>query len=279
MDLGPEEIERRSFPLKRKGFDRSDVSRYLHRVAMAMAELENAARAAELRNVELRRDVHDLHGSSENGFHHAVASSAMARESGTGPAESAAHLSAEEAQRVLAAAIAQAVRLKERAVIIVEDALSTTEQIESNQARLLAAAKTNRDLLLTEAHEEAADIVSEAKTEAAATRAGAQRFAEQLRELTAAETIELVSYAKTMAAAILETAGSQNLSIEPEEKVTIDLREPVPEPVDDIGDVGWSPRSQRPSRYEARSAKLPRMGDEKAASAIEEVESLRDKPQ
>ena len=120
MDLGPEEIERRSFPVIRKGFDRSEVSLYLHRVAMAMADLEDAARAAELRVVELRRDVQELHGSSENGFHQAVASSSMAGQPGTGPRESEAFPSAREARRILAAATAQAARLKERAISIVE---------------------------------------------------------------------------------------------------------------------------------------------------------------
>ena len=279
MDLEPEKIERRTFPVKRKGFDRSEVSLYLHRVATAMAELEEAARGAELRIIELRRDVHELYGSSENGFHQAVASSSMAGQPEAEARVSGASPTPEEARRVLAAATAQAARLQERAVTIIEDALSTTEQIESNQVRLLAAAKTNRDLLLTEAHEEADDIVSDAKTAAAVTRTGAQRFAEELRELTAAETIELVSYAKAMAAAILETAGNQNLSIELEDEVTIDLREPVVEPVADIEDVEWSTGSQRPSRYESRSAHLPQMGDEDAAAAIEDVESLRDKPQ
>ena len=277
MDLGPEEIERRSFPVIRKGFDRSEVSLYLHRVAMAMADLEDAARAAELRVVELRRDVQELYGSSENGFHQAVASSSMAGQPGTGPRESEAFPSAREARRILAAATAQAARLKERAISIVEDTLSTTEQIESNQVRMLAAAKTNRDLLLTEAHQEADDIVAEAKTAAAATRAGAQRFAEELRELTAAETIELVSYAKAMATAILEAAGSQNLSIKLEDDVTVDLVQPAPEPVAEIEAAEWA--TQRPSRYEARSANLPRIGDEEAASAIEDVESLRDTQQ
>ena len=82
-----------------------------------------------------------------------------------------------------------------------------------------------------------------------------------------------------MAAAILETAGNQDLSIELEDEVTIDLREPAAEPVADIENVDWSPGSQRPSRYESRSANLPQMGDEDAAAAIEDVESLRDKPQ
>ena len=94
--------------------------------------------------------------------------------------------------------------------------------------------------------------------------------------LLAAETIELVSYAKAMAAAILEGAEPDDVTISvDDDNVAIELRDPVPvtekeEPLTEgLGGV-------RPSRYEARSANLPRIGDEGATSAIDSVESLRE---
>lgn len=285
MDFGSEEIERQKFPVKRKGFDRGEVTLYLHQVASAMAELEEAARRAELRILELQRDVRELYGGSENGFHQAVATSSMAGQPQANTNESEAAITADEARRRLSAASDHAARLRERAETIVEDALSTSEQIEANQVRLLASAKANRDLLLAEAHEEAGGIVSDAKADAETTRATAQRFAEELRELTAAETIELVTYAKAMAAAILETAGGQDLAFALDDDISIDLRdsEAVPETevdeVEEADEVEWSTglAGERPTRYEARSAKLPQIGDEAASEAIDSVESLRDR--
>lgn len=280
MDLGSEEVQRRKFPVRRKGFDRSEVTLYLHQVATAMAELEQAARLAELRILELQRDVRELNASSENGFHRAAAASSMASQPQTDTSESDTSMTADEARRMLSAAADQAARLRERAETIVEDALATSEQIEENQVRLLAAAKANRDLLLAEAHEEADVIVSDARADAAATRGTARHFAEELRELTAAETIELVTYAKAMAAAILETAGGQDIVIALDEDVTIDLRESEPAhetEVDEDDEVEWSAGlSGRPTRYQAKSAKLPQIGDEGASDAIDSMKSLRD---
>lgn len=278
MELGSADVKGRKFPVKRKGFDRGEVTLYLQEIAAAMARLEQATRAAQQRIEELEHDVRDLHLQSENGFHQAVASTTLAAQQ---PAASSGTTgeapTADEARPILAAAAVQASRAREKAEAIVEDALLTSEQIEANQVRLLAAAKANRDFLLAEAHAEAEGIVGAAREAAATTRADAQRFAEELRELTAAETIELVSYAKAMAAAILETTGGEGVPVAVDENdVTVDLREHEPSPESESeSDVEWGSglAGQRPSRYEARSAHLPQIGDE---DLLDSTESLRD---
>ncbi len=278
MDLGSAEVERQSFAVERKGFDRADVTLFLQRVAAAMAALEEAARAAELRVDRLERDIRDLHSSSENGFHQLVATRALANQldplAGRGSRE-------EEADRIVAAASDHAARLREQAELSLEEAMATSATIQADQDRLLVVAETDRDRLLTEARSKADAIVADAKAAATTQRADARRFAEELRELTAVETIELVGYAKAMAAAILETARSAEVATSAEDSglveddVTIDLRDPALESEPEI-ERNEGLGGTRPSRYEARSAHLPQIGNEGASSAIDSIETLRD---
>ena len=181
------------------------------------------------------------------------------------------------ADRIIAAAGDHAARLHGKAEGLLEDALATTERLEADQARLLAEAEVTRDLLLGDARIRAASIIADAKAAAATTRSDAQRFAEELRELTAAETIELVAYAKAMAAAILDAAAGEEeatMAVE-DDRGTVDLRDPEPASAPE-GDGEEGLGGPRPSRYEARSANLPRIGDDQASSAIDSVESLRE---
>jgi cell division septum initiation protein DivIVA len=230
MQLGPDTVERRTFGIERRGFDRDEVRSYLHEVAVAMARLEGEARGAEVEVDRLQREVQQLTSLSTGGFRESAARLALA----AAPAVAPRTIETDAARRALAAAELEAARLKARAESLVEDALATTEQIAANQVRLIDTAKANRTLLLNEAQIEADDIIAKARAAAAATRTDAQRFAEELRELTAAETIELVSYAKAMAASILEAAGG---SLSRSEDVTIDLREDEPE---ETQRVEWS---------------------------------------
>lgn len=239
MQLGPYAVERKSFGLERTGFARDEVRAYLHELAISLARLEDAAMNAEQEVHRLQRQVRDLSSRSTGGFRESAARLASAsafpspaRGVPETPPEPAAN--AERAEG----------RVRDKAQRMVEDALSTTEQIEANQARLLDAAKANREVLLREAREEADRIVADARAAATTTREEAQRFAEELRELTAEETIELVSYAKAMAASILEAAGGAQVSTSGE--VTIDLRRLT----DDPSGVEWStdaPASEEPS--------------------------------
>lgn len=273
MDRGSSEVERRRFDVRRKGYDQAEVTVYLHHIAEAMAELEAAARAAELRAGRLERDLHDTQVTSENGFHQLVATNTLAH---AHPPASPANGGTQEAERIVEAAADHAARLAQHAEATLEDVLATTAAIEAEQDRLLAEASADRDLLLSHARASADEIVTAAKQLAAATRADAQRFAEELRELTAAETIELVTYAKEMAAAILETTGRDDVAVIVEEDaVTVDLRDPnpLPDPVESTEGLGRG----RPSRYEARSANLPRIGEDQATEAIDSIESLRDR--
>lgn len=271
MGLGSSEVERRRFDVRRKGYDRTEVTVYLHHVAEAMAELEAATRAAELRAVRLERDLHDSQVMAENGFHQQVASNALAASETAPPANR--NDGRDDAERIIDAAADHAARLTKQAEATLEDVLATTAAIEADQRRLLTEASADRTLLMSHARANADEIVAAAKQLAAATRADAQRFAEELRELTATETIELVTYAKEMAAAILETAGRDDLAVIVEDDaVTVDLRDPVPEPEPSEG-LG----QERPSRYEARSANLPQIGDDDATAAIDSIETLRDR--
>ena len=278
MDRRSSEVEQRRFDVRRKGYDQAEVTVYLHDIAETMAELEAAARAAELRAGRLERDLHDTQVMSENGFHQLVATNTLAHtQPPASTGEGTADAENQEAERIFEAAADHAERLTKHAEAKLEDVLATTAAIEADQERLLAEASADRDLLLTHARASADEIVAGAKQLAAATRADAQRFAGELRELTAAETIELVTYAKEMAAAILETTGRCDVSIIVEDDaVTVDLRnrdpgpDPVQEPTEGLG-------RGRPSRYEARSANLPRMGEEQATEAMDSIESLRDR--
>ena len=278
MDRRSSEVEQRRFDVGRKGYDQAEVTVYLHDIAETMAELEAAARAAELRAGRLERDLHDTQVMSENGFHQLVATNTLAHtQPPASTGERTADAENQEAERIVEAAADHAERLTKHAEAKLEDVLATTAAIEADQERLLAEASADRDLLLTHASASADEIVAGAKQLAAATRANAQRFAEELRELTAAETIELVTYAKEMAAAILETTGRRDVAILVEDDaVTVDLRDrdpgpdPVQEPTEGLG-------RGRPSRYKARSANLPRIGEEQATEAMDSIESLRER--
>lgn len=213
MQLGPYAVERKSFGLERTGFAREEVRAYLHELAISLARAEDSAMSAELEVGRLQRQVRDLSARSIGGFRESAARMVAAANALPGAAiDTPAQPQSEST----------AARVRAKAERMVEDALSTTEQIEANQARLLDAAQANREVLLREARDEADRIVAEARTAAETTRRDAQRFAEELRELTAEETIELVSYAKAMAASILEAAGGAEITTSGE--VTIDLR-------------------------------------------------------
>jgi DivIVA domain-containing protein len=284
MDLRSADVERRRFDVKRKGYDAAEVTVYLHRVAAAMSELEVAVGEAESRAARLERDLHDLQDVYENGFHQQVATSALTQTGaplGQEPATAETH----DAERIVAAASDHAARMRRQAESALADALATTATIEADQQRLLAEAKADREVILAAAHSESDQIIATANETAAATRADAQRFAEELRELTAAETIELVTYAKAMAAAILEAAGSGEmvLSVE-DDDLTIDLRRQAPdvEPVDEPEPSQNEDQPEglggiRPTRYAARSAHLPQIGDEQAASTLDSIEALRNR--
>ena len=234
MDLGSADIERRRFRVKRKGYDPDEVTLYLYQVAAAMDQLEAAARIAQERIHELERHIRDLRRQSENGFHQAVASSSI---DGQELAQTEDIASSEEAIRLIDEAADKASRIRKQAEATLEDALSTTAQIIDDQARLLADARAGREALVADAKAEADAIVTDAKETAANTRSEAQRFAEELRELTAAESIELVTYAKAMAASILEAASGAKVQVSiGDDDVTIDLTEPSPKPAE----VEWA---------------------------------------
>lgn len=232
MLLGPYAVERKRFGLERTGFARDEVRAYLHELAISLASLEGAAMSAEQEVTRLQRQVRDLSARSTGGFRESAARLVTA--AGSPPAPQPGTVTPPGSQTTEAS-------IRTKAQRVVEDALSTTEQIEANQARLLDAAKANRQVLLREARDEADRIVAEAKASAATTREEAQRFAEELRELTAAETIELVSYAKAMAASILEAAGGVEVASSGE--VTIDLRKFADE-APDVGLAGDAPAAE-----------------------------------
>ncbi len=278
MELGSADLDRRTFDIKRKGYDRAQVSLFLHHAAAAMEDLEASARSGQLRVEQLEREMRDVHVSAANGFHQAVASRALRSQAAAPAARAvgATERATVEAARVGADAEEHTQRLRAEAEALLRAALATAAAIEAEQQRLDVAADKERQALLAEAQTEADLVVGEAKIAAGAARAEAQRFAQELRELTATETIELVSYAKAMAAAILGGAEPDDVTISVEDhNVAIELHDPAPatekeEPVTEgLGGV-------RPSRYEARSANLPSIGDEAAASAIDSVESLRE---
>ena len=238
-----------------------------------MAELEAAVWAAEMRADRLETDLHESQVMSENGFHQLAATNSLAK---AGEPIGRGAVDTTEASRILDAAADHAARLSGRAEAALENVLAATAAIEADQKRLLAEAFEDRDLLVSQARANADEIVETAKELAAATRSDAQRFAEELRELTAAETIELVGYAKEMAEAILST-GRNDVAVSVEDDtVTVDLRDPAPE-ADPVVDPDEGLGRGRPSRYEARSANLPTIGEDQASEAIDAIESLRDR--
>ena len=277
MELGSADLDRRTFDIERKGYDRAQVILFLHHAAAAMENLEATARSGQLRVEQLEREMRDVHVSVANGFHQAVASRALRSQAAASAARAvgATERATTEAAQIDADAEKHAQRLRDEAEALLQAALATAAAIEAEQQRLDVAADAERQGLLADAQAEADLIVGEAKIAAGAARAEAQRFAQELRELTATETIELVSYAKAMAAAILGGAEPDEVTISVEDdNVAIELHDPAPmtekgEPVTEgLGGV-------RPSRYEARSANLPRIGDKDATSTIDSMESLR----
>ncbi len=209
-----------------------------------------------------------------------------------------------EAQQIIAQATSQASSIHAEAEAILTGALTTSARINEERSDLLGSVDATRSGLIAAAAEEAEAIRSAAVEEAERTRAGAAIRAEEIRHQAESDATDLINDARARSLAItaaaerqradqfasadyahLRVVGSGRADGDPlrepleapaaapdigeEERISIDLREELPER--DLEPVTREPRA---SRYQSRSANLPHIGDD-AGSVNRSLESLR----
>ncbi|MCL1692835.1 MAG: DivIVA domain-containing protein [Actinomycetia bacterium] len=218
-----------------------------------------------------------------------------------------------EAQQILEQANVRATALQAEAEAIIEGALATSSKINHERDDLLGSTEAERTGLIAAAATEASAITGEAMLAAEHEKAEAARHIAEIRHKAEADADRLAADAKTRALKITAKAEQQRddllISVEqsrhrleeidhvvevsetidaPEptedvsdateelEQLTVDLREQsIPEdPFED--DAIATERTSRPSRYKARSANLPHLGED-ATSVIGSLGNLRAK--
>ena len=218
-----------------------------------------------------------------------------------------------EAQQILEQANVRATALQAEAEAIIEGALQTSSKITQERDELLGSTESERTGLIAAAAQEASVITGEAMLAAEHEKAEAARHVAELLDEAQADAGRLTAEAKTRARKITAEAEQQRddllISVEQSrhhleaidhrvesveaidameptadvadaseelERLTVDLREQsVPEePFED--EPIATERTSRPSRYKARSANLPHLGED-ASSVIGSLGNLRTK--
>jgi len=218
-----------------------------------------------------------------------------------------------EAQQILEQANVRATALQAEAEAVIQGALDTSSKINHERDSLLGSTDAERTGLIAAAASEASAITGEAMLAAEHERAEAARHVAEILHEAEADADRLTADAKTRARKITAEAEQQRddllISVEQSrhhleaidhrvesveaidavepaaevadaseelERLTVDLREQsIPEePFED--EPIETERTARPSRYKARSANLPHLGED-ASSVIGSLGTLRTK--
>ena len=313
MEFESIDIEKYSFDVVRKGYDRLQVEDFLTKVSRSMARLEERRKLAEVRTEKAERELNEVRTRAETTIQETVAARAQLLASppdtGTTPGtDDAAIYTTEraqiEAQQIIEKANHHATSIHAEAEAVLAGALSTSAKINDDRTEVLGSVTAEREDLISAAREEADAIRTAAIEQAERTRAEAATRAEEIRQEAESDARALLSDARSRSVEITESAernrdellaaaenarttavgparsagdpladprGSSDQDSDDADSISVDLR-------DDAEERELQPvqREPRASRYKARSANLPHLGDD-AGSVIGGLESLRTK--
>jgi DivIVA domain-containing protein len=202
MSLTPEELERATFPVVKRGYDPHAVERFLTEVATNLRESDDFRRAG------------DEVASALRGFHALLAGMKVEAEDDALRVRTEAE---QEAFRVRTDAEEQAVRLgrqaEEESVRLrteaEEDARRLRLDATEEATRLRADAERERDELMAHAQSEVRDMLEEARAE----REDAERIAAAVEETVAAKRSEFEEYLVAVTSLAETTARARVASV------------------------------------------------------------------
>lgn len=313
MEFESIDVETYRFDVVRKGYDRLQVEDFLNKISKSMARLEERRKLAEVRTEQAMRDLEEARARTAKTIQETVASRAQTIALDAEPVAfevsgHSEHFASDrarlEAQQIIAEATNHASSIHAKAEAILAGAFTTSARIADDRPELLEAVDATRSGLIAAATEEAEAIRTAAFEEAERTRAEAAIRAEVIRQQAESDATDLLSDARSRSLAITAAAEPERADLlasaershvpsaqpvpaggdpradsvgtratwpemDGQERISIDLREEASEP--EFEPVARLPR---PSRYQARSANLPSLGDD-AASVIGSLEHLR----
>jgi len=180
IDLEIDKVQTKTFPVVRRGYDRSEVDAYLRAVAedyrQVLAKARDAVRAAQAAPTP----THSSQSFDDVGDR--VASVLNSAAQAAADIRAAAEEQAEEARRQAEVHIAQAQR-------VVSDQIAEVERVK-------AATQDEVDALVTAARAEAARVIGGAQQEAIRIREDAERSADLLERTTRANVDAVLAEAR-----------------------------------------------------------------------------------
>jgi cell division septum initiation protein DivIVA len=314
MEFEAIDVENYSFDVVRKGYDRLQVEDLLTKVSRSMSRLEERLKLAEVRTEKAERELSDVRARAETTIQETVAARAellaaaqdSSDPSGTDDAVFANERAQIEAQRIIEKANHHATSIHAEAEAVLAGALSTSAKINDDRTEVLGSVAAEREDLINAARQEAEEIRTAAIEQAERTKAEAATRAEEIRTQAESDATDMLTDARARSIEITESAErnrdellaaarrTRAASAEPVRSAGDPLIEPIDAPThdqesddadlisvdlrDDADERELQPvqREPRASRYKARSANLPHLGDD-AGTVIGGLESLRTK--
>jgi DivIVA domain-containing protein len=187
MSLTPEDLERATFPMVKRGYDPQAVGRYLADLATNLRESDDYRRAGDEVAAVLRR------------FHGLVGEMAEQAESDAARVRAEAE---QDALRVRTEAEQDAFRMRTEAV---EDARKLRLEANEEVTRLRAEAEREHDELLSHAQDEVRSMLDDAREE----REDARRIAAAVNETVTAKRAEFEEYLEAVSSLAESTARAR----------------------------------------------------------------------
>jgi DivIVA domain-containing protein len=191
MSLTPEELERATFPVVKRGYDPHAVGRFLSEVATNLRESDDFRRAGD----EVEAALRGLHGLLARMKAEAEEDALRVRTEAE-----------QEAFRVRTDAEQHAVRLARE---VEEESVRIRTEAEEDARRLRADAERERDELMTHVQSEARDLLEEASAE----REEARRIAAAVDQTVAAKRSEFEEYLVAVTTLAESTARARVASV------------------------------------------------------------------
>ena len=183
MALTPEELQKATFPIVKRGYDPHAVQRFLSEIAGGLRDSDDFRRAGD----EVATALRGLHGLLSGMKEEAEEDSLRVRTEAEQEAFRVRTEAEQEAVRLSRQADDDAMRLRAEAA---EDARRLRAEADEDAARVRSDAERHRDELLTRAQSEVRDMVEAARAE----REDAQRIAGAVEQTVAAKRAELEEY-------------------------------------------------------------------------------------
>jgi DivIVA domain-containing protein len=215
MDLDSTDIEKRTFDVVRRGYDRAQVDEYLAKVSGSVARTSERRKLAEVRAEQLERQLHDLKHRADVTIQETVAARIRMLQAGEkdGRAPRAAPSpqatkdhAAIEAHQIIEQANVRATALQAEAEAVLEGALATSAKINDERSELLGSVGAERGSIIAAAEQEAQAIREAALLAAETARAAAAREVEEMRAEAARFSAETRRSAAAEAQLIREDA-------------------------------------------------------------------------